>query len=203
MFGEKKFMTPPVAHAASNKVPSWQRQHLPPSGMDLSVVPTQQQAPPPSSSSFLRGITAPPAVPPLSSKFWDTPPPSFTHLQAGSSATVYNSSSHHHGNGSKGGVQFQPPAPMPMASSVSSLSAASASASQIISAVSSGGCGGINHPVSKYAQLLAVIEEMGKEVRPCYTGSKASAERLKRAAVYARILVRECLVETERSARAN
>ena len=37
--------------------------------------------------------------------------------------------------------------------------------------------------------------------RPCYAGSKSSAERLKRGIVYARILVRECLVEAERSAR--
>ncbi|KAJ8897684.1 hypothetical protein PR048_003034 [Dryococelus australis] len=54
---------------------------------------------------------------------------------------------------------------------------------------------------SKYAQLLAVIEEMGKDIRPTYAGSKSSAERLKRCIVHARILVRECLVETERSAR--
>ncbi|GBP39869.1 Cyclin-dependent kinase 2-associated protein 1 [Eumeta japonica] len=52
--------------------------------------------------------------------------------------------------------------------------------------------------VSKYAQLLAVIEEMGKEVRPSYSGSRSSAERLKRGIVHARILVRECLIETER-----
>lgn len=54
---------------------------------------------------------------------------------------------------------------------------------------------------SKYAQLLAVIEEMGREVRPTYAGSRSSAERLKRGIVHARILVRECLIETERSAR--
>ncbi|KAJ8948803.1 hypothetical protein NQ314_008351 [Rhamnusium bicolor] len=54
---------------------------------------------------------------------------------------------------------------------------------------------------SKYAQLLGVIEEMGREVRPTYAGSRSSAERLKRNIVSARILVRECLVETERSAR--
>lgn len=54
---------------------------------------------------------------------------------------------------------------------------------------------------SKYAQLLGVIEEMGREVRPTYAGSRSSAERLKRGIVHARILVRECLMETERSAR--
>jgi hypothetical protein len=53
----------------------------------------------------------------------------------------------------------------------------------------------------KYAQLLAVIEEMGKDLRPTYAGSKSSAERLKRGIVHSRILVRECLMETERSAR--
>ncbi|KAK2727838.1 hypothetical protein QYM36_008350 [Artemia franciscana] len=54
---------------------------------------------------------------------------------------------------------------------------------------------------SKYAQLLAVIEEMGKDVRPTYAGSKTNSERLKRGIVHARILVRECLMEVERSAR--
>lgn len=54
---------------------------------------------------------------------------------------------------------------------------------------------------SKYAQLLGVIEEMGREVRPTYAGSRSSAERLKRNIVSARILVRECLIETEKSAR--
>jgi len=55
---------------------------------------------------------------------------------------------------------------------------------------------------TKYQQLLSVIEEMSKDIRPCYAGSKSSAERLKRGIVYARILVRECLVEAERSARS-
>ena len=58
------------------------------------------------------------------------------------------------------------------------------------------------HSQSKYQQLLSVIEEMSKDIRPTYAGSKSSAERLKRGIVYARILVRECLVETERSARS-
>jgi len=58
-----------------------------------------------------------------------------------------------------------------------------------------------NQQLSKYAQLLAVIEEMGKDIRPTYAGSKSSSERLKRSIVHARILVRECLMETERSGR--
>jgi hypothetical protein len=49
--------------------------------------------------------------------------------------------------------------------------------------------------------ITAVIEDMGKDIRPTYAGSKSSAERLKRGIVHARILVRECLLETERSAR--
>ena len=57
-------------------------------------------------------------------------------------------------------------------------------------------------PQSKYAQLLAVIEDMGKDIRPTYSGSKTSSERLKRGIVHARILVRECLMECERSARS-
>ena len=32
----------------------------------------------------------------------------------------------------------------------------------------------------RYTQLLAVIEEIGKDIRPTYAGSKSSAERLKR-----------------------
>uniref|UniRef100_H3A694 Cyclin dependent kinase 2 associated protein 2 n=1 Tax=Latimeria chalumnae TaxID=7897 RepID=H3A694_LATCH len=31
-----------------------------------------------------------------------------------------------------------------------------------------------------YSDLLAVIEEMGKEIRPTYAGSKSAMERLKR-----------------------
>ncbi|OQR71607.1 hypothetical protein BIW11_01463 [Tropilaelaps mercedesae] len=54
---------------------------------------------------------------------------------------------------------------------------------------------------SKYAQLLAVIEEIGRDIRPTYAGSRSSMERLKRGIVHARILVRECLIETERNAR--
>ena len=55
---------------------------------------------------------------------------------------------------------------------------------------------------SKYSQLLGVIEEMGKDVRPTYSGNKTSAERLKRNIMHARILIRECLMECERIARS-
>ncbi|XP_012343010.1 cyclin-dependent kinase 2-associated protein 1-like [Apis florea] len=54
---------------------------------------------------------------------------------------------------------------------------------------------------SKYIQLLNVIEELGHEVRPTYAGSRTSIEKIKRGIVHARILVRECLIETEKSAR--
>lgn len=55
---------------------------------------------------------------------------------------------------------------------------------------------------SKYSQLLAVVEDMGKDIRPTYAGSKISAERLKRSIMHARILVRECLTECDRAARS-
>ncbi|XP_072868108.1 cyclin-dependent kinase 2-associated protein 2 isoform X1 [Chlorocebus sabaeus] len=54
---------------------------------------------------------------------------------------------------------------------------------------------------STYTDLLSVIEEMGKEIRPTYAGSKSAMERLKRGIIHARALVRECLAETERNAR--
>ena len=56
-----------------------------------------------------------------------------------------------------------------------------------------GAGGGFN--ASKYSQLLAVIEEIGKDIRPTYAGNKSSAERLKRGIVHARILVREVNIE--------
>lgn len=59
----------------------------------------------------------------------------------------------------------------------------------------------LHHHQSKYASLLAVIEDMGRDIRPTYAGNRSSTERLKRSIVHARILVRECLMECERSAR--
>lgn len=46
-----------------------------------------------------------------------------------------------------------------------------------------------------------MIEELGKDIRPTYAGSKNAAERLKKGIMHARVLVRECLVETDRCAR--
>ncbi|XP_029529387.1 cyclin-dependent kinase 2-associated protein 2-like isoform X1 [Oncorhynchus nerka] len=54
---------------------------------------------------------------------------------------------------------------------------------------------------STYSELLSVIEEMSREIRPTYAGSKSAMERLKRGIIHTRALVRECLAETERSAR--
>ncbi|XP_053938597.1 cyclin-dependent kinase 2-associated protein 1 isoform X3 [Cuculus canorus] len=39
-------------------------------------------------------------------------------------------------------------------------------------------------PQSKYAELLAIIEELGKEIRPTYAGSKSAMERLKRVYIF-------------------
>ncbi|KAL1768903.1 cyclin-dependent kinase 2-associated protein 1 [Sigmodon hispidus] len=64
------------------------------------------------------------------------------------------------------------------------------------------GTGNSQVPQSKYAELLAIIEELGKEIRPTYAGSKSAMERLKRGIIHARSLVRECLAETERNARS-
>ncbi|XP_032803327.1 cyclin-dependent kinase 2-associated protein 1 isoform X4 [Petromyzon marinus] len=66
----------------------------------------------------------------------------------------------------------------------------------------SAGGGPQQPPQSKYAELLAVIEELGRDIRPTYAGSKSATERLKRGIMHARALVRECLAETERSARS-
>ncbi|XP_030633777.1 cyclin-dependent kinase 2-associated protein 1-like [Chanos chanos] len=64
------------------------------------------------------------------------------------------------------------------------------------------GTSGTQVPQNKYAELLAIIEELGKEIRPTYAGSKTAMERLKRGIIHARGLVRECLAETERNARS-
>lgn len=85
--------------------------------------------------------------------------------------------------------------------------------------------------MSKYAQLLSIIEEIGRHIRPTYANSRSSCDNLKRNIAIAKVcriwwcdnerlvkfsdlclvcvriicflqgLVRECLMETERSAR--
>ena len=54
---------------------------------------------------------------------------------------------------------------------------------------------------SKYNQLLAVLQDMERDIRPSYAGSKSSIERLKRGIVHSRILIREALLEIERSSQ--
>lgn len=54
----------------------------------------------------------------------------------------------------------------------------------------------------KYAQLLKTIDELGKDIRPTYAGSRGAPERLKKGIMTAKNLVRECLIESERAARA-
>ncbi|VDL88004.1 unnamed protein product [Schistocephalus solidus] len=52
--------------------------------------------------------------------------------------------------------------------------------------------------LKKYAHLLQVIEEMGRDIKPSYANNKNAAERLKKNIHSARILVRECVMELER-----
>merc|ERR1712131_265892 len=54
----------------------------------------------------------------------------------------------------------------------------------------------------KYEDLVGVIEELGKDVRPTYAGSKSAAERLKRVLHHARQLVRESQAEAEKLVRS-
>jgi len=55
--------------------------------------------------------------------------------------------------------------------------------------------------IQKYDDLVSVIEELGKDVRPTYAGSKSATERLKRGLQHARQLVRECQAEGEKVIR--
>uniref|UniRef100_A0A915CNP7 Cyclin-dependent kinase 2-associated protein n=1 Tax=Ditylenchus dipsaci TaxID=166011 RepID=A0A915CNP7_9BILA len=54
---------------------------------------------------------------------------------------------------------------------------------------------------SKYSQLLALIDELGKDIRPTYTGNRNCSERLKRGIMHARVLAKECILEVEKNAR--
>ena len=55
---------------------------------------------------------------------------------------------------------------------------------------------------SSYGQMVSVLQELGREVRPAYAGNRASTERLKRGMAHARSLVREAMMECERAAAA-
>ncbi|XP_062556343.1 cyclin-dependent kinase 2-associated protein 2 [Armigeres subalbatus] len=139
-----------------------------------------------------------------------TPIPMGTKLSSTGHGTAMNTSftNHHHYHQQQ---QFQAQnltttAALPSVTLTTAVAAASPtipnqSAAAIVTPVNSLNHFPNNSNLSKYAQLLMVIEEMGRDIRPSYSGSRSSAERLKRGIVHARILVRECLLETERSAR--
>lgn len=54
---------------------------------------------------------------------------------------------------------------------------------------------------NNYGKLLAIIEELGRDIRLSYAGSRSAAERLKNGIQQARIIVRECLLETQHNAQ--
>lgn len=149
--------------------------------------------------NVLSSITTPPAVPPPSSKYWEIPPPSFSPNLSRASSPKSSC-----GNSSNApGSLVNPNLGSSSSPVISSLSAASASSSQNEAATNTNqtahlACLTQN---SKYSQLLLVLEEMGKDIRPSYAGSKSSAERLKRGIIHARILVRESLLEVERASK--
>lgn len=51
---------------------------------------------------------------------------------------------------------------------------------------------------ARYEVLLSLIEELKRDVRPTYAGSKTSAERLKRSINLARIEIRNCMQELDK-----
>ena len=56
---------------------------------------------------------------------------------------------------------------------------------------------------SKYNHILSVLQDMEKDIRPSYAGSKSSIERLKRGIVQSRLMIRETLAEIERESARN
>ena len=54
---------------------------------------------------------------------------------------------------------------------------------------------------ARYQQLLSIIDEIGKDIRPVYMGNKNSVERLKRAIASARVLVKDCQIECDRNTK--
>lgn len=63
------------------------------------------------------------------------------------------------------------------------------------------GASQLSNTATKYNQLVAMIEELAKDVRPTYNGNRNCAERLKRGLTHARMLSRECVIELERNIR--
>nr|XP_015858442.2 cyclin-dependent kinase 2-associated protein 1-like [Peromyscus maniculatus bairdii] len=119
------------------------------------------------------------------------------------------------------GMSFKPnlTAHMPAAATATALNAGSVHSPSMSMATSSQSCqllsdygppslgytqgtGNSQVPQSKYAELLTIIEELGKEIRPTYAGSKSAMERLKRGIIHALSLVLECLAEMEWNARS-
>merc|ERR1739845_179628 len=56
---------------------------------------------------------------------------------------------------------------------------------------------------NKYQQLMKVIDELGRDIRPAYAGSRGAPERLKKGIHSARQIVRECMSETDRISRSD
>jgi hypothetical protein len=193
--------TPPRAHAASNLRTLKRPPSSPPPSfrapLDLVVTASNSDVPldlqsairgihrP--STAHLSAITTPPAVPPPNSQLWHNPRPSLSILVPVAPPPTPPQ-------------QQQPAPPPPPPLVISSLSAASASDSQFEAATNANKIAHIvatHTQSSKYLQLLSVLEELGKDVRPSYAGSKSSAERLKRGIMHARTLVRESLIECD------
>lgn len=51
---------------------------------------------------------------------------------------------------------------------------------------------------ARFELLLNIIEDLKRDVRPTYAGSKTSAERLKRNINFARIEIRNCMQELDK-----
>lgn len=56
----------------------------------------------------------------------------------------------------------------------------------------------INGLQARYSVLLGIIEEIKRDIRPIYAGSKIAAERLKRNLNLAKLEIRNCSQELER-----
>lgn len=65
--------------------------------------------------------------------------------------------------------------------------------------VNAGVTGAAAAPASRYQQLTAMIDELGKDIRPTYNANRNCQERLKRSITQARLMVRECMTELEKS----
>ncbi|XP_062517978.1 cyclin-dependent kinase 2-associated protein 2-like [Corticium candelabrum] len=65
---------------------------------------------------------------------------------------------------------------------------------------SQGSTGAVSLPKlleTKYTHLMSSVEEMGKYVKPCYSGSKISVEKLRKEIQQARALTKECLATVD------